>query len=185
MTIDAPNYIQVVNKVRLCALFCLSISFFSSLALAEEIVKKDDIIKQLTPKSQLVYRGFHLPNQPRPEAPKQDLQIQFELNSSDLTERAEAQLNELGLALLDNSFEQTVFEIAGHTDATGTERFNKDLSKARAESVKTFLASKFDIERERLKVSAWGEAKPIKTEDPSHPVNRRVEIINLGSQAQK
>ena len=72
------------------------------------------------------------------------------------------------------------FEIAGHTDASGSADYNKSLSQRRADSVLQFLID-HGVERERLQSIGHGEERLLNTDDPGHPENRRVEITNLGS----
>jgi outer membrane protein OmpA-like peptidoglycan-associated protein len=109
------------------------------------------------------------------------LKIGFAYNSSDLSGESIGQLNELGKALDSRQLGQYRFEIAGHTDASGSGEYNRDLSYRRAESVKRFLCIKMGIDPERLVTRGWGEDRPISEDDPYNPDNRRVEIINIGS----
>lgn len=51
-------------------------------------------------------------------------------------------------------------EISGHTDSKGSDEYNMDLSKRRAESVMNFLLDK-GIEENRLTFTGYGESQPI------------------------
>lgn len=64
-------------------------------------------------------------------------------------------------------------KIVGHTDNTGSEEFNNELSVKRAESVKQYLISQ-NIEESRIKIQGMGSKQP-KSNLISE--NRRVEII--------
>ncbi|MBN2174883.1 MAG: OmpA family protein [Bacteroidales bacterium] len=72
-------------------------------------------------------------------------------------------------------------EIIGHTDSDGDDASNLGLSQRRANSVKDYLVSQFQIEDSRMQTDGMGETKPI--EDNSTPQgkakNRRVEFIKL------
>ena len=113
-------------------------------------------------------------------APSVVLNIQFAYNSSELSDSSIAQLNELGKALNSETLGNYAFDVAGHTDATGSANYNRDLSIRRAETVKRYLDMQLGISSERLSTTGWGEDKPIRPENPGHPDNRRVEVINLG-----
>lgn len=69
-------------------------------------------------------------------------------------------------------------DLTGHTDRSGTDAYNMKLSMARAEAVKSELAS-LGIPADIVTVAAKGEADPlVKTDDGiREPQNRRVEII--------
>jgi OOP family OmpA-OmpF porin len=70
-----------------------------------------------------------------------------------------------------------VVTIAGHTDGVGTEAYNLDLGKRRAEAVKELLI-KFGAPAERLTVESFGKSKPIADNDTEEgrAKNRRVEF---------
>lgn len=74
-------------------------------------------------------------------------------------------------------FEQTVVEVAGHTDSTGSEQYNQQLSERRAQSVVDYFKSRKIVEA-RLITVGMGELRPVA--DNSTPegrqLNRRVEI---------
>jgi OOP family OmpA-OmpF porin len=68
-------------------------------------------------------------------------------------------------------------EIAGHTDATGPERYNLGLSERRARSVVKYLTEK-GIAQDRVSVQYFGESKPVNTNasPEGRRKNRRVEF---------
>ncbi len=67
--------------------------------------------------------------------------------------------------------------ISGHTDDTGNEKHNRDLSKRRAQSVANFLIDK-GIEKDRINIKGFGSEKPKAPNDSEYnrALNRRVEI---------
>jgi outer membrane protein OmpA-like peptidoglycan-associated protein len=69
--------------------------------------------------------------------------------------------------------------IEGHTDSTGGAAQNVDLSKRRAEAVKTVLTAQFGIDAGRLATAGLGSGKPIDTNDTplGRAQNRRVEFV--------
>jgi outer membrane protein OmpA-like peptidoglycan-associated protein len=108
------------------------------------------------------------------------LNITFAYNSSELSTSSIAQLNELGKALNSQTLGNYSFEIAGHTDASGDAGYNRQLSMQRAEAVRHYLDTQLGVSPQRLQTTGWGEERLIRPENPNHPDNRRVEIINLG-----
>ncbi|HYH55031.1 MAG TPA: OmpA family protein [Anseongella sp.] len=105
-----------------------------------------------------------------------DSNILFELNSSYLTGAAHEKLQSLTEAL--NKHPYSAIQIAGHTDNTGTEEYNKWLSERRAESVKTYLES-LGVPAARMETAGYGESSPLAGNDSpeGQAKNRRVEVI--------
>ena len=58
--------------------------------------------------------------------------ITFKTDSSDLNASFFDVLNSVGKVV--NEFEQTVIEVAGHTDSTGSDQYNQELSQRRADA---------------------------------------------------
>jgi outer membrane protein OmpA-like peptidoglycan-associated protein len=74
-------------------------------------------------------------------------------------------------------FEQTVVEVAGHTDSTGSDAYNQSLSERRATSVSSYLSSQGVI-NQRVITLGIGEARPVADNSSAagRQANRRVEI---------
>lgn len=108
-----------------------------------------------------------------------DLKIQFGLNSADLTRGAKATLDELGKAMQRDDLRTLRFQVAGHTDAKGSDKANEELSRRRAASVAAYLRDGFGIERDRLEAIGYGEKAPIDPKNPTSAANRRVEVRTL------
>lgn len=75
--------------------------------------------------------------------------------------------------------------IKGHTDSIGSKSYNMRLSKARANSVKRYLISKFGIKGCRITTIGYGFSKPVATNDTEEgrQQNRRAEIFIKGIEA--
>ncbi len=101
--------------------------------------------------------------------------ITFATNSSDLNAGFFEVLNSVSLVV--NEFEQTVIEVAGHTDSTGSDEYNLQLSHRRAGSVASYLVAR-DVLRDRIIEVGMGEARPIanNSTDSGRQANRRVEL---------
>jgi OOP family OmpA-OmpF porin len=68
-------------------------------------------------------------------------------------------------------------EVAGHTDSIGPEAYNQQLSERRARAVADYLETQ-GIDRARLRVVGYGEARPVASNDTEEgrAQNRRVEL---------
>jgi OOP family OmpA-OmpF porin len=116
--------------------------------------------------------------------PRVRLPVDFEFNSAELKPEAKALLEKVGRALTAPDLETFRFSIEGHTDSIGGEAFNTNLSKRRAEVVQDYLANT-GVDQMRLESIGLGEASPVDTNvtDEGRQHNRRVEIINLGTES--
>jgi outer membrane protein OmpA-like peptidoglycan-associated protein len=101
--------------------------------------------------------------------------VTFASDSSDLSPAFFDVLNSVGKVLTE--FEQTVVEVAGHTDATGSDLYNQGLSERRANSVTSYLRSQRVIDQ-RLITLGMGEGRPVadNSNASGRQANRRVEI---------
>jgi len=104
--------------------------------------------------------------------------VQFNVGSDRIGDSAIEMLNNIGRAFTSAELNQSKFRINGHTDATGSDAYNDDLSERRAISVKTYLSTKFNIAPSRLEVVGWGEnmAKSDNSTAEGRAENRRVEF---------
>ncbi len=84
-------------------------------------------------------------------------------------------LNSVSIVL--NKYPQTLLDIDGHTDSTGSPEYNQQLSERRAVSVGRFLNSQ-RVDARRLLIVGFGETRPIASNDTDsgRAANRRVEI---------
>ncbi len=103
-----------------------------------------------------------------------DLKISFKTGSSVLTPDSEIKLSRFADALRDASLVRKRFEIAGHTDASGSADKNRALSQARAEAVKAFLVA-HGVDTGRLQAKGYGAEGLAYPNTPTDPRNRRVE----------
>ena len=74
-------------------------------------------------------------------------------------------------------YNQTLVDVYGHTDSTGSDAYNQTLSQRRATSVADYLSSR-GVQPARLGTKGYGESEPVAsnaTED-GRAANRRVEI---------
>ena len=102
--------------------------------------------------------------------------IQFEFNSSSLTEDSHAGISMLVDFLRRNP--ELKVELAGHTDDVGSASYNNKLSADRAEVVRQALVDN-GIEESRLTAKGYGSIKPLVPNDSEEhrALNRRTEMI--------
>ena len=141
---------------------------------------KDDIIRALTPRPPLLNRSIDGRPPPPMKLRAIPLRIQFELDSYELTDAARESLNNLGSALVSEALSAYRFRVEGHTDATGGEGYNQLLSTKRANGVRNYLISIFEMGAERLESVGRGEGSLINPDAPASSENRVVLIVNLG-----
>jgi outer membrane protein OmpA-like peptidoglycan-associated protein len=101
--------------------------------------------------------------------------VTFATNSSDLNPSFFDVLTSVGKVL--KEFDQTIVEVAGHTDSTGSDDYNQGLSERRAGTVSQFLQSR-GISTQRMITIGMGEGMPVADNgtDSGRQANRRVEI---------
>ena len=101
--------------------------------------------------------------------------VQFELNSSELTPDSSASLDKVVQKM--NEYPNLRIEVQAYTDSMGKAAYNQALSEKRANSVGDYLIGA-GVAADRIEVKGYGETKPIA--DNSTPEgrakNRRVEL---------
>lgn len=111
-------------------------------------------------------------------APKEiALSIHFKYDSTELADEfSREQLREAGEALSSSELRGLGFEIGGHTDGQGSEAYNLELSRRRAQAVKDALCRGFQVDCARLAVKGYGKSLPVAGNDDEagRAQNRRV-----------
>lgn len=104
--------------------------------------------------------------------------ITFDTGRVDIKSNFTDVLDSVGLVV--NEFNQTILEVAGHTDNVGTDSSNLTLSEGRANSVANYLRGK-NVKAERLTTIGYGETRPVadNNTEAGREQNRRVELTLL------
>ena len=109
-----------------------------------------------------------------------DSGLLFAVNQSTLSEKSKQELGELATIL--QKYNDTNILIEGHTDASGTDEYNLELSRKRAQSVSAHLAT-MGVSSVRFSVMGYGEAQPISSNDTAEgrTQNRRVDLAIMAN----
>ena len=107
--------------------------------------------------------------------------VYFEVNKSIVQPGMRSRLTEIARAL-SAAGEDAHFLIEGHTDADGSNEYNLELSRLRAEAVRSVLVAG-GVPPNLIETQGYGETRPIATNSSSNgkAQNRRVEIVLQGS----
>jgi NitT/TauT family transport system substrate-binding protein len=102
--------------------------------------------------------------------------IYFDPNSSTMSLDSRAIVDELAGTM--RAYENTVVDIDGNTDSTGSRPYNIQLSHARADEVKKYLMDKYGFPAARLRTAGNGPDKPMETNatPEGREKNRRTDI---------
>jgi outer membrane protein OmpA-like peptidoglycan-associated protein len=101
--------------------------------------------------------------------------ITFAVDKATIQPQFNETLISVGLVL--KKFNKTVVDVYGHTDSSGSDQYNQDLSQRRAVSVATVLANQ-GVDQRRFFIEGRGETDPIASNasESGRAQNRRVEI---------
>ena len=102
------------------------------------------------------------------------LLVNFAFDSDKVEEKYFSDLSELADFL--KRFDDLDVDIEGHTDSSGPENYNQQLSQRRAQAVVELLANQYGIDRSRLEARGYGESQPVASNDTKEgrAANRRV-----------
>jgi len=108
----------------------------------------------------------------------------FKINSSTLSDSAKASLDKV--AGVFTEYPETNILVEGHTDDTGSDTYNMQLSEKRAEAVSDYLTSK-GVASNRFTVKWYGEGQPKYPNDSeaNRALNRRVELAIMANEEMK
>jgi outer membrane protein OmpA-like peptidoglycan-associated protein len=107
--------------------------------------------------------------------------VYFEVNKSVVQPGMRSRLTEIARALATAGDDSSIL-IEGHTDADGSNEYNLELSRLRAEAVRSVLVAG-GVPAQRIETQGYGETRPIGSNQTANgkAQNRRVEIVLQGS----
>jgi outer membrane protein OmpA-like peptidoglycan-associated protein len=188
------NILSKTNSTALAIICCLTLA---KTAWAEELnaggraLTKEEVIQAFKPDaeggSKARIRGIHIrptsqaeTTSPLASTPKAiSLEVRFAFNSAQLTAEAVKQLTPVAEALTSGELGNLSFHVEGHTDAKGSDEYNKDLSLKRAASVRDFFVKRHGLNASRIQFSGLGKSNLLDPNDPYSAVNRRVRIVAI------
>jgi outer membrane protein OmpA-like peptidoglycan-associated protein len=106
--------------------------------------------------------------------------VLFDTGKADLKSGASRRLDQLAQFL--NEHQDRKVEIDGFTDSVGSDSYNDDLSKRRAQAVKSALQAR-NVDGSRIDAEGFGKEYPVAGNNDSagRQLNRRVEVV-IGQQ---
>jgi outer membrane protein OmpA-like peptidoglycan-associated protein len=172
-----------MNTRNILSPMVLALSLGSTSAFAQPLdsANAQQIIEQLappvpnaveTPGSTPVYRTRNL----KPVQRSIDLVIQFDFDSARLQTVSKPLLDQLAEAMKSERLSPMHFRIEGHTDAKGSDSYNKGLSQRRADAVQQYLKDQ-GIATERMNTQGLGASQLLYPDQPQAAENRRVRIV--------
>jgi peptidoglycan-associated lipoprotein len=99
----------------------------------------------------------------------------FDYDQADLRPRGKNILDAVATCLTEGPMKGESITIIGHADPRGSEDYNLELGKKRAEAARDYLASK-GLGSDRIRVESRGESVATGTEESSWATDRRVEV---------
>lgn len=106
--------------------------------------------------------------------------VKFKLDSYELESSAKGALNEFASRVkgLDSQY---FIEIQGHTDDTGSPRYNDDLGQRRADAVRRYLSRDQQLPLNRMSTISYGDTLPLEPNKTraGRAANRRVVLVVL------
>ena len=106
--------------------------------------------------------------------------VRFRTDSYELDQNAQIALSEFAnrVKVLDMQY---FIEIQGHTDDTGSPRYNDELGQRRADSVRRYLSREHNIPLNRMSTISYGDTLPVEPNRTraGRAANRRVVLVVL------
>ena len=119
---------------------------------------------------------YHQPAKSAVPLATQHRSIYFDPNSARMSLDSRAVVDDIGGQM--QAYQNTVVDIEGNTDSTGSRTYNMDLSRQRADAVRQYLMEKYGFPGARLRTVGNGPDKPIDSNATAEgrEKNRRTDI---------
>lgn len=119
---------------------------------------------------------YHQPAKSAVPLATQHRSIYFDPNSARMSLDSRAVVDDIGGQM--QAYQNTVVDIEGNTDSTGSRTYNMDLSRQRADAVRQYLMEKYGFPGARLRTVGNGPDKPMDSNATAEgrEKNRRTDI---------
>ncbi len=119
---------------------------------------------------------YHEPTKNAVPLATQHRSIYFDASSARMSLDSRAVVDEVGGQM--RAYENTIVDIEGNTDSTGSRPYNMQLSRERADAVKQYLMEKYGFPAARIKTVGNGPDKPLDSNatPEGREKNRRTDI---------
>ena len=109
-----------------------------------------------------------------------DEKVKFGIDAAELSAESQAAPDEFASQLKSQNT-GVYIEIQGHTDSTGSERYNEELGLLRAEAVRRYLSQQHQLPLHRMNVISYGETASVSDNSTreGRSQNRRVALVVL------
>jgi outer membrane protein OmpA-like peptidoglycan-associated protein len=112
--------------------------------------------------------------------PQLSVDVNFEYDSIAIAPESYRALGLMADALHHPLLLGSKFLIVGHTDSTGSAKYNITLSQKRADAIAEILSTTFAVPAKQLFTVGVGSELPLDPSKPDAAINRRVQLINIG-----
>lgn len=101
--------------------------------------------------------------------------VTFAVDSTEISPSFRTALDRVGQSMV--QYPDSLIDVYGHTDSTGSDQYNLDLSKRRADAVARYLISR-GVSSARIQTQGMGESYPVADNNTAEgrSKNRRVEV---------
>ena len=101
--------------------------------------------------------------------------VTFDVDSTTLKPQFRDTLDRIATSM--NQYPDSLIDVYGHTDSTGSDAYNQSLSERRASTVANYLVTR-GVSAARVRSQGYGETMPVASNatDQGRALNRRVEI---------
>jgi len=101
--------------------------------------------------------------------------VTFAVDSTEISPAFRTALDRVGQSMV--QYPDSLIDVYGHTDSTGSDQYNLDLSKRRADAVARYLISR-GVSSARIQTQGMGESYPVADNNTAdgRSRNRRVEV---------
>ncbi|MFD2514083.1 OmpA family protein [Pontibacter locisalis] len=113
--------------------------------------------------------------------------ILFDTDKAEIRPSGEQKLQQMAKAIKEDFSDTTKIRVFGHADYRASIPYNRELSEARAKSVKEWLTTKGGIDGSRISIEPIGENPPVATNETARgrQLNRNAMVVVVAKDRQQ